>query len=195
MPWPEVGYKFGGDSSENPRGGDSRNSCKPDATYGVVQLQTSKGKEIDISSDNRECAGRRDAFDRPSVVRGEESMVAVHGGCVNDGGGTTNDLGTTATDFGSTCVVRSESCRMSLRVTNTGESTNLHFPHGEQEYHETNSSLLAKCDIQSACNVSRDGDGSASANITLIPREGQSLDMLKQIGWNLRGGGEIDAFC
>lgn len=109
MPWPEVGYKFGGDSSENPRGGDSRNSCKPDATYGVVQLQTSKGKEIDISSDNRECAGRRDAFDRPSVVRGEESMVAVHGGCVNDGGGTTNDLGTTATDFGSTCVVRSES--------------------------------------------------------------------------------------
>ncbi|KAL4601066.1 hypothetical protein ACB092_11G245000 [Castanea dentata] len=155
MPWLEVGFKFRGDSSGNSRGGDCRNSCKSDASNGVVQQQITKGMEVDNPFDSRESEEWRTAMDRPGVGRDEESMVAVLGGCAVDGGGAANG----------------------------------------QEYHEANSSLSTKYDVQAAFTVSGDGDGGASAQCNVDSRGRTVTGYVEAERMEFEGRGEVDASC
>ncbi|KAL0011104.1 hypothetical protein SO802_006212 [Lithocarpus litseifolius] len=140
MPWPEVGYKFQGDSSGKSRGGDRKNVCKFGASHGVVQQQITKGIEVDLPSNSGKCDERRNDIDRTGVGRGGEARVADP----VDGGGAANDLGSSAT--------------------------------------EANSSLLAKCDVQSACTVLGDGGGDVPGYVEADRME-------------FEGGGEVGASC
>nr|POE84050.1 hypothetical protein CFP56_39442 [Quercus suber] len=57
LPWPDVGFKFGGSRSGNSRGGINREVSKPNTSDGVVQQEISESMEDCVSYDKGECEG------------------------------------------------------------------------------------------------------------------------------------------
>ena len=75
---------------------------------------------------------------------------------------------------------------MSLRAKNAGESTNLHFPYGNKNTTKQ-IQVFQPYMMFSLLVMSQEMEmWVLQHNVTLIPGERQSLDMLKRIGWNLR---------
>lgn len=110
-----------------------------------------------------ECKGGRTTADKPSVERGEESVVAFSDEVANSRRGIESGLGITATNFANSYIMRSKSNGMPVRSKDVGQATNLHVHHGKQAHHETNSSVPTNSVVQSLCGSAGDGDKGTSA--------------------------------
>lgn len=130
--------------------------------HGVVQQQTSKSMEVYLFVDKGMCKGGRVAIVRPSVEGSEKFMVAVSNECAFAGGGTAAGLGIFASNTANAYAVQIEPYRVLFRAKDDGEATDFHLSHGKQAHHKANSSLSAKCGVQSTCVLPGNLDGSTS---------------------------------
>lgn len=115
LPWPEMGFKFGGSSSGSSRGGISRVSSKPTTSDEVVQREILESMDECVSFDRGECEGGQSTFVGFGMVRGVEPRVVFSDKCTIADEGSRTGLGVVAPGIADTNLVQSEPVGVSER--------------------------------------------------------------------------------
>nr|POE76395.1 hypothetical protein CFP56_38023 [Quercus suber] len=149
--------------------------------------------EIHIPANKEECEEWVDSPNRPSLGRSNKPLVAIFGGCAFARGGTKASVGKFASDFPNAYVVQYESNEMPFGEENAREAANIHFHYGKQTIHEASTSILANGDLQSACVVSGNGDGSPSSQYGIVPKRGADKGGAQVGRMEFEGGGKVDS--
>ena len=116
-----MGYQFEWDGDQDPRGGASRNTSKPNSNNGLLQHCVVEGVEVHLSTDKGKCKGGLAATDQSSLGRGEEPMVELSDGQTLTEGGAYTGLGAPPTDIISPHFVQCQPRKVSFEEKDIGE--------------------------------------------------------------------------